>query len=159
MKHDGPSEKRRTMSSLPVSLPGDTPLRCSGAHTLRMRLPGRERSTSVCTGAEDDAETSASKTSFRSSRTSRVYLCAHGDTGLGKKYGAWYGSVRLRPTRDAVSEGRFFSPLRLRSLHLRTGGISTIFRAVTRSREGCQSQTTSDFSLAGEDAPWPETEV
>lgn len=138
-----------------VSLPGDTPLRCSGAHTLRMRSPGRERSTSVCTGADDDAGTSAStKTNFRSSRTSRVYSCAHGDTGLGKKYGAWYGSVRLRPTRDAVSEGRFFSPLRLRPLHLRTGVISTIFRAVVRRRDvKCQSQTTLDFSLAEEDAP------
>ena len=120
---------------------------------LRMRSPGRERLTSVCTGAEDDAGTSASRTSFRSSRTSRVYSCAHGDTGLGKKYGAWYGSVRPRPTREAVSEGRAFSPLRLRPLHLRTGFISTIFRTVTRRGEGCQCQTTLDFSLAEEDAP------
>jgi hypothetical protein len=135
------------------SLPGDTPLRCSGAHTLRMRSPGHERSTSDCIGAEDDAGTSASRTSFRSSRASRVYSCAHGDTGLGKKYGAWYGSVRPRSTRNPVSEARFFSTLRLRFLHWRTGAIPTIFRTVRRRGEGCQSQTILYFSLAEDDAP------
>ena len=153
VKHGGQSEEKETCRHGHGSLPVDAPLRCSGAHMLRMRSPGHERSTSVCTGAGDDAGTSASRTSFRSSRTSRVYSCAHGDTGLGKKYGAWYGSVRLRPTRDAVSEDRCFSPLRLRPLHLRTGVISTIFRTVTRRGEGCQSQTPLDFSLAEENAP------
>jgi hypothetical protein len=91
----------------------------------------RRRSISGCTGAECDAGESALKTSFRSSRTSRAYSCAHGDTGLGKKYGAWYGSVRRPgPTPDAADpEGRSFSLLRLRSLHFRTG--VTIFRTVT----------------------------
>jgi hypothetical protein len=99
-----------------------------------VRSPGHEDSdTSGCTGAGCDAGVSALRTSFRSSRTSRAYSCAHGDTGLGKKYGAWYGSVRrARPTLDADSEGRFFSPLRLRSLHLRMGVISTIFRTVMK---------------------------
>jgi hypothetical protein len=55
--------------------------------------PGHEdkrcRSSSDRTEAEGDAGTPAPlRTSFRSSLTSRAYSSAHGDTGLGKKYGA-----------------------------------------------------------------------